>query len=245
MAQIIKAKGYVLNTLPFKESSLFASILAHNHGKIRILAKGCRRPKSKMCGALERFNLAEFIYYKRETKEVYTLSDATVIDDYPVIRAHPVRVHAALVLCEFYDKTLPPENEENNAFALLAEFLNAIKKTADRNLKPLVLYYLLKSLPDAGVRPHLDSCVRCHRAIVYQDRKVDFSVSAGGTVCERDFDDTVITIPESTLEMLRDLFSNHQVALDTASFQNIERLVKEYLSYHLNGLTLNSLRQFR
>lgn len=243
MARIIKTKGFVLNTTPFKESSLFASILTCDHGKIRVLAKGCRRPKSKMCGALERFTFAEFIYYKRETKDVYTLSDANILDDYSTIRGHPAKVHAVLVLCELFEKVLPPEDRENNAFELLSDFLATIETVADKNVKPLTFLYLLKSLPDAGVRPHLQSCVKCHRTIDYNRKKLDFSISAGGIVCDRDFDDTVITLPNTTITLLTDIFNNKSVPLNNILFSSIARFLSDYLYYHLNGLVLNSLKQ--
>ena len=66
MANIIKTEGFVLKTMLFKESSLIASIFTKKFGKIKVLAKGVRRPKSKLCGALELFNLDEIIFYKRE-----------------------------------------------------------------------------------------------------------------------------------------------------------------------------------
>ncbi|MCK4452894.1 DNA repair protein RecO, partial [candidate division WOR-3 bacterium] len=127
MANIIKTEGFVLKTMLFKESSLIASIFTKKFGKIKVLAKGVRRPKSKLCGALELFNLDEIIFYKRELKELYTLSDAVVIDDFEKVRAHPRKVNAGMVLCEFFEKTLPLEEIDSHAYTLLLNFLKELQ----------------------------------------------------------------------------------------------------------------------
>jgi DNA repair protein RecO (recombination protein O) len=127
MAHIIKTRGIVLHTRAFRESSLIASLFTKQHGKITVLAKGIRRPKSKLCGTLECFNLDEIIFYKREFKEMYTLSDAEVIERFEKIRTHAEKVAAAMVLCEFYNKTLPAEETDTTSFALLLEFLKSLQ----------------------------------------------------------------------------------------------------------------------
>ncbi len=241
MAHIIKTKAFVLRTRPFKESSLFASVLTKANGRVEVLAKGCRRPKSKLCGTLEVFNLDEIIYHRRESKEVYTLSDAVIIDDFSTIRTHPRTTTAAMVLCEFFTKTLPPEEKNTDAFTLLLDFLNVLKKSKQSQARYLALYYVLKALTGAGVQPHLENCVKCHRAINYDAKKIDFSIAAGGVVCEHDFDDTVMHLERETVKTLYQIY--HQGAdIKNMQCDEIETLLPDYLYYHLNNLVLRSLK---
>jgi len=242
MAHIIKTKAFVLRTRPFKESSLFAVVLTRAHGKVDVLAKGCRRPKSTLCGTLEVFNLDEIIYYKRETKDVYTLSDATVIDDFERIRSTPQAVNAAMVLCEFFTKTLPSEEQNPRAYAMLHAFLNSLSTIEHTLVKPLTLYYLLKALSDAGVQPHLDSCVACRRPIRSTVKKINFSLAAGGVVCERDFDDTVVYLDQETVITLRHIYTRQDVDLRKMRFDEIEEILPDYLYQHLNNIVLHSLK---
>jgi DNA repair protein RecO (recombination protein O) len=205
MPKIIKTQGFVLNTAPFKESSLFATILTKKHGKIKILAKGVRRPTSKFCGTMELFNHDEIIFYRKENREIHTLSDAVVIDGFDNIRADPVKVNAGMVLCEFYYKTLPPEERADASFILLLDFLKELQRVTTAKSKSLTYYYLLKALSGAGVRPHLDNCVRCHAEIPQDNNKIDFSIGAGGVVCNKDFDDTVVILNNNTFEILKNI----------------------------------------
>jgi DNA repair protein RecO (recombination protein O) len=242
MANIIKTHGFVLNTIPFKESSMFVSLLTKQNGKVKLIAKGVRRPKSRMCGALERFSLDEIIYYRRESKEVYTLSDAVVIQGFDAIRARPEKVNAALVLCEFFDKTLPPEEPHTHAFLLLQDFLAVLTAAGEQQTKSTTYAFLLRALPDAGVPPRIDSCVRCHAPIRYNNKKVDFSIGAGGVVCERDFDDTVVFMHHDTLNVLDSIYKDRAVVMTDQTVADLARLIPDYLYYHLDGLNLNSLK---
>lgn len=231
----------MLKTMPFKESSLIASVLTKKFGKVKIIAKGCRRPKSKFCGTLEVFNLAEIIYYKRESKDLYTLSDATITDDFSDIRSSNSKVTAAMVLCEFFDKTLLQEERDTASYAHLFNFLQELRNIDSHSIKPLTLYSLLIALAGAGFKPHLDNCVRCHNPIDYNSKKIDFSISGGGVVCENDFDDTVVFLSSDTIDLLKNIYQNKGIRIDARQFKEIERLVPEYLRYHLNQV-LNSLK---
>lgn len=245
MATIIKTRAIVLKTTPFKESSLITSLLTDRHGKIKVIAKGIRRPKSKFCGALEPFSLDEIIFYKREFKEMYTLSDAFIVDDFEDVRARPERVHAAMILCEFFDKTLPSEEHDDESFLLLLEFLKKLRKTDETEVKSIVFTYLFRVLSGAGVRPHLDNCVRCHTAINYQDKKIDFSINAGGLVCNKHFDDTVIFLSAETVDLIKKIYDHKDITIDNNSLREIENLIPDYLYYHLNSLVLHSLKHLK
>jgi DNA repair protein RecO (recombination protein O) len=243
MATITKTQGFVLNTTRFRETSLFATIFAKQHGKLQILAKGCRRPKSKMCGALERFNLVEIIYYKRETKETYTVSDVSVIKDFQRIRYKPISVNAALVMCEFLYRTLPAEDVDIRSYTLLSTHLGLLEDAPESDALKITIQFLLRALAYAGIGPHLDSCVRCHHTVSYGKKRMDFSISGGGIVCENDHDETVIILPVETIRNMQDLYKDENATVDPRTIDDMIRILPDYMYYHLNGLILNSLKQ--
>jgi DNA repair protein RecO (recombination protein O) len=242
MATIIKTHGIVLKTTPFKESSLITSLLTETYGKIKVLAKGVRRPKSKLCGALEIFSLDEIIFYRRETKELYTLSDAVIVDNFEGVRSYAGKVHAAMVLCEFYDKTLPLEERDADSYALLLQFLQNLNDHDEPAAQSVMIEYLLKALSGAGVKPHIADCVRCHAPISVDVHKVDFSVAAGGLVCNKHFDDTVIFLRPETVIAMRELFNSGDARINDNIVREIKDFVPDYVYYHLNNLVLHSLK---
>jgi len=245
MANIIKCRGFVLNTMPFKESSLIASVLTNRAGKVKLLAKGVRRPKSKMCGAMEPFSFDEIIFYKREFKDIYTLSDAVVIDSFPEIRSDPHKVSGAMVLCEFYDKTLPMEETDTTVFSNFLRFLNALRRSGSQAVRALVIGHLIRAFSTSGVMPHLGDCVRCHGPVGGSDGRIDFSIAAGGTVCSKHHDDTVLLLSHQTVDALRK--SDHLVHSELGKnvVTELENIVSDYMYVHLNNLRLHSLRHFK
>ena len=245
MANIIKTKAIVLKTIPFKESSLITSLLTDKLGKIKVLAKGIRRPKSKLCGTLEPFSLDEIIFYKREFKEMYTLSDASVLEGFDHIRSQPGSVHAAMVFCEFFDKTLPAEERDDESFSFFVRFLKKLQSVDETEVKSLVFSYLLRALSGAGVRPHIENCVRCHTPMRTHEKKFNFSINAGGLVCSKHYDDTVIFLSTETVDTIKKIYNNKDININNNSLREMENLIPAYLYYHLNSLVLHSLKHLR
>jgi len=48
--------GYVLHTYPYKETSLIVEAFTRRHGRVALLARGARRPRSAMRGVLLAFH---------------------------------------------------------------------------------------------------------------------------------------------------------------------------------------------
>lgn len=245
MPNIQKTEAVILATRPFKESSLIASVYTRNFGKVKIIAKGCRRPKSKMCGALEPFTRDEIIFYQRETKDLYTLSDAVIIDEFAPIRGSVRKFAAAQTLCEFIDKTSPAEVPDDKVYAMLINFLEVVASAQEDALKAIVYLYLIRGMDHAGLRPHLADCVRCRTECGRDEDKTSFSIAAGGIVCDRHFDDSVVSLRPETLAVLRQVIERKKITITRSALEEIEKLVPRYIEHHLDGLRMNTLKHLR
>ena len=62
---LVKTEGIILKSLKYGDSSLIFSIYTRDFGKVKVLAKGIKRPKSRTL-PLVIFSLAEVVFYKRE-----------------------------------------------------------------------------------------------------------------------------------------------------------------------------------
>ncbi len=74
---ITKTEAIVLRTVEYQESSVIATLFTLDHGKIAVIAKGARRPKSKFAAFLVPGQMLEVVYYMKQTRSVQTLSDAS------------------------------------------------------------------------------------------------------------------------------------------------------------------------
>jgi DNA repair protein RecO (recombination protein O) len=74
---ITKTEIIVFRTVDYSESSYIATVLSREHGKIALMVKGARKPKSKFSGMLQPGNLLNAVYYYKASRNVQTLSEAS------------------------------------------------------------------------------------------------------------------------------------------------------------------------
>ena len=103
----------------------------------------------------------------------------------------------------------------------------------------------MRTLVGAGVMPHLDDCVRCHGAVGGNSKKVNFSVALGGVVCSKHHDDSVMILSPETINVIKDIFAKRTTSIDPQALEEIESILTDYMSMHLNDLNLNSLKHLR
>lgn len=53
--RITDQPGFVLHSYPYKETSLIVDVFSRDHGRVALVAKGAKRPHSKLRGALQTF----------------------------------------------------------------------------------------------------------------------------------------------------------------------------------------------
>lgn len=242
MPNILKTKGIVLHTHPFKESSLFCSIFSKDLGKLHLLAKGARRPKSKLCGTLEPFNHSEIIFYKREFKDTYTISDAVIIEEFARLRSSALKIACCETICEFIDKTQTMEESNSQIYTLTLSFLNKLCSAEENVVGLWTLILLFRLLKFVGFEPHLTDCVLCHKKVI-GDPILNFSIEKGGVVCETHFDGSVIKMKSEVISHI--FFTPEKPFPDKAdinTYRLLKNLFETYIYYHLHGLNLRAIK---
>ncbi|MEA2057765.1 MAG: DNA repair protein RecO, partial [Actinomycetota bacterium] len=91
-------QGIVLRSYPFGEADRVVVLLSANRGKIRTVAKGVRRTKSKFGGRLEPFTHVDLVTY--EGRNLDTITQVSIIEAFPHLRGDLDRVVAAGTMVE-------------------------------------------------------------------------------------------------------------------------------------------------
>lgn len=170
-------QGIVLRGFPFGEADRVVVLLSPNHGKLRAVAKGVRRTKSRFGGRLEPFTHVDLMVY--EGRNLDTITGAEVIEAFPHLRGELDRVMAAGTLVEAVDAVAQERESSPRVFLLLLRGLRALE--AGPVHPDLVTSFLLKVSEAVGLAPALERCADCGTA----DRPLRFSLAAGGAVCDR------------------------------------------------------------
>ncbi|RSX55651.1 DNA repair protein RecO [Bifidobacterium dolichotidis] len=178
---LYRDEGIVLRTTKLGEADRIITLLTRNHGKVRAVAKGVRRTKSRFGARLEPFMRADLLLNEGRTFD--SIRQAESISSYAApITADYDRFTAASVIVEIISDLASTEHEPVGAqYMLLAGALNALA-TAKHAPELIANSYVLRAIALAGWTPRLDSCVVCGRTT---DLKY-FSVRAGGVMCAAD-----------------------------------------------------------
>ena len=169
--------GVVLRTYKLGEADRIVVILTAEHGKVRAVAKGVRKTKSRFGGRLEPLNHVSLLLY--EGRELDIVSQADMIDTPAPLLADLDLLTQGLALLEAVDQVAM---DREPAPALYRMLVGALRTLEERPSPLVVPAFYWKLLVAEGVRPELDACVGCgEREPVVA--LVAFDMAEGGVLC--------------------------------------------------------------
>jgi len=168
-------QGIVLRSYPFGEADRVVVLLSANRGRLRTVAKGVRKTKSRFGGRLEPFTHVDLVVYTGRNLD--TITQVSVIEAFAGIRSDLDRVMAAGTMVEVADAVAQEEENSTRLFLLLQRGLRAIDRGGSG--PDLISSFLLKVATVVGVAPALSHCASCGRTEGL-DR---FSLAGGGVMC--------------------------------------------------------------
>ncbi|MBN1147740.1 MAG: DNA repair protein RecO [Anaerolineales bacterium] len=148
-------------------------------GKIRAVAKGVRKPRSRKAGHLEPFTRSSLLLARG--REILLVTQADTIDAYLPLREDLVRATYASYVVELLDRFTYEEGENRPLYRLLTDTLARLCHCEDLDLA--LRYYEMRLLDLLGFRPRLFECAGCGTEILPQDQY--FSAQQGGALCPK------------------------------------------------------------
>ncbi len=147
----------VLRSWKLGEADRIISLHTRDHGKVRGVAKGVRRTRSRFGARLEpTCHVAIQLY--RGRGELDTITQVETIDRFPRLRSDPARFARASALLEAVDQLAQDREPDPARHVMLTRAL----ATLDESESPLVVAgFFVKLLTQEGVQPELDACVSC------------------------------------------------------------------------------------
>lgn len=172
---LYRAEGIVLRTHKLGEADRIVSVLTRQHGKVRAVAKGVRRTKSRFGARLEPTMHLQLLLYEGRG-DLHVVTQAETIDHFRAVRDDLDRLTRAVSMLEAADQ-LSLEGEANPSLYLM--LLGALRALAGRSGPLVVPGFFLKVLALEGFRPVVEECVECGAS----EALVAFDAESGGTRC--------------------------------------------------------------
>jgi DNA repair protein RecO (recombination protein O) len=144
------SEGVVLGRKNYGEADRIISVYSRDYGRISLMAKGIRRPKSRKRGHLEIFSLLKF--QATSGRGIDLMTEADIVDDFKEIRKSLSRVSLAYYFMEVIGKITHEQEQNIELFDLILSNLDKLK--TETKLKELRLDFILKLLTIMGYWPH-------------------------------------------------------------------------------------------
>lgn len=240
---IDKAAALVLRSVDYSETSKVVTLYSREYGKLKVLAKGGRRLKSRFEVALDLLSVCSIAVIRKPTAELDLLTEAVLLERFDGLRHDLPALYAAYYVAEVLDGLTQVADPHAPLFDATLEALRRLATQSDRLLALSRFQMLL--LLHLGYAPNLESCAGCGASAKVGSR-AEYSLSAGGLVCrhcavhQRD----VRVVRGETIEKLRLLGSPDHAASGLAIDQRIRREVWELASTsvaHLLGRRARTL----
>ncbi len=200
-------------------------------GKIQGMAKGVRRPRSKLSGHLEL--LTHSLVTLARGKNIDTIIGSQTIHSFLPLKSDLERAACGLYAVELVDRFTPEHVEDPPVFNLLVETLDGL--SVSNQCRAVLRWFELQLLGRAGYRPQLDACVSCRRTL---EAGGYFCPSAGGLLCpdcqrRHPFSYPVSAEAAAAMRALQQAASVIPL-LSNAVSDEMERVLKGYIKYLLD-----------
>ena len=172
-----RVEAIVLHHRNWGEADRFLRLYTQEMGKISVIAKGARKPRSRKAGHLEPFTRVSL--QLASGRDLFIVTQAETLDAYLPVRENFLLTNFAAYVVEVVDRFTYEEEENRAIYRLVAETLARLCKSSNPDL--VVRYYELRLLDLIGFRPQLSECASCGKAIQAEDQF--FSAELGGALC--------------------------------------------------------------
>ena len=231
--RVYKTEAIVLRTMELGEADRVLTVLTPRLGKLRVIAKGVRRPRSRIGGGLQPFSDVQLVLAVGRTFDVVTSS--SLEDPHLGLRNDLHSTAAAWYLVELVDRFVEGAADSHDAFRLLAQALSALD-AGDEVARGVVARWFELALLDAmGFRPELTRCLECGADLEPEENA--FAPASGGVLCPqcRHAAHGARPVSPDALKILRHLQRSPlvgvlQLRLATSLHREVERLLHATVS---------------
>ena len=229
-----QTEAIIIKKTKLGEADRILTLYTPHLGKIQAVAKGVRRPRSKMSGHLELLTYSQVSL--AQGRNIDTVTGTQTINGFLPLKSDLELTARALYVTELINQFTADHIENYPLFQLLRETMEHLCQTNNKDF--ILPYFELHLLNKVGYRPQLRHCVSCHQPL--EPTTNSFSPSAGGMLCPDCSRSQPFTysIPVNTLKVLRflqdsDFATASKLKLDTELSRQLATVMRGYIRYLL------------
>jgi len=235
----------VLKTMKFRESSVIATLLTRDHGKMSILAKGIRKRPRGGGSALEPMNFVRAVIYRKPGRELQLMTQFDQARVFKGLSEDLKRMAVGMAAVELTNLATAPEEPHPEVFNLIIETLEGLS-SATRSHENALYYFEVQMLGLLGFRPELRVCVHCGGSLPATVGKEGRRVRMGphGVLCpaceHRGDGEMSISLPAlralSAMQDTPHAEAAFRIVLSAEMRAEIEGVLRRLVMHHLTGM---------
>ena len=176
---LVTTKAIVLKSMRWGEADRILTFFSLRFGKVRGIARGARRMKSRFGGMLEPFSSINLTFFDKRNDSLASVSQVDTLESFSSLRESLGLIWAASRMVALVDGVTADRDPSPKVFYTLLEGLRSLVRTDDPGL--LTLIFQVHILGQSGFHPQIERCASCGRDVGEQSS--GFSPSAGGRLC--------------------------------------------------------------
>jgi DNA repair protein RecO (recombination protein O) len=245
---ILQTEAVVMKGWKLGETSKILSLYTRDYGKIKVVAKGARSPKSKFKGCLEPLTYLRICYYDKRTRELQLLSHADLINSHRHIIGNVKKTTLGLAVIELLNRAVAGEESNPQIFELLVSVIQSINQ-GQGFLEAFLWFFESHFIELMGYRPTWDQCLLCRKSLGADGGY--FQPQSGGLCCNHcGSEKGGLVVGGETLEILYWLQRENVEHIDkidptVAQKAEIRRMFDLYFKTHIEHMkSLNALKLY-
>lgn len=174
----------VLRCIRLGDTSKIVSALSAEYGKVRLVAKGARNLRSRMANLLEPGNQIEAVFYPREGRDLWTMSDASLRRAALTGAGTLDKLSHLFAALELADRLLPDHEGAAEFEPFFRAYVDRWHEAGDEQMSALFFALEMRLLEESGWGLDPRRCGECGQPLGGQTR-VHWSMAEGRLDCPR------------------------------------------------------------
>jgi DNA repair protein RecO (recombination protein O) len=236
ISRLYRTDAIVLSRFEIGEADRVLTLLTPHFGKLKAIARGVRKPSSRLGGSLEPFAELHLMLARGRTFDVVT--QVSIEHAWLNLREELGPTAVAWYVAELADRAIEERHEAMAIYTLLRRAYSLLD--AGMAEGRVARWFEMRLADELGIQPELDRCVECERPIEPGDALL-WVPALGGVLCPRHPEPPAerMTLSIGALKVLRaykrsDIEALAGLRLPPAVEAEVESALRMHLRHHLD-----------
>lgn len=229
---LIKDKGICLRSTDYSDSSQILTFFTQQAGKVSLMAKGTKKPKSSFGGPIQLCSLGDMVFLLKDDDKLGMLTEFNPTFFGINTRKRLLALNCSLLAAELLNLFTKEHDPHPTVFTDAAMFLERLENCSDDKILHWTAIFELSILGQTGSTPICDRCANCQRPLASDWRDFYFSSTANGLLC-RDCEGGFTDKKTITYNIAEYLNTPANTTLDKTTPAQTQKLLIEYITHIL------------